>query len=168
VVIILMGISGCGKSTVGDLLAKRLGVRFAEGDAYHPPENVTKMSSGYALNDDDRLPWLQSMAADIKRWSDQGIGAVLSCSALKKSYRAILSNGNPNVRLVHLHGEADIVRRRMAARRDHFMPPSLIDSQISTLELPDAEENVLTVDIAAPQKDIADAIIFKLNLKNGV
>jgi gluconokinase len=159
-----MGISGCGKSTVGSMLAEKMGMRFAEGDAYHPPQNVAKMSEGQPLNDADRLPWLKSMATDIKSWADNDIPAVLSCSALKKSYRKILTSGNPKVRLVHLHGDTQIVRDRMAKRRDHYMPPSLIDSQIATLEIPDERERVLTFDIADDPAKIVDQIIAVLQL----
>jgi gluconokinase len=159
-----MGISGCGKSTVGSMLAERMGMRFAEGDTYHPSDNVAKMSKGQPLNDDDRMPWLKSMANDIKSWTDQNVPAVLSCSALKKSYRNILTNGNPKVRLVHLHGDAQIVRDRMAKRRNHYMPTSLIDSQIATLEIPDAQEKVLTLNIADDPVKIVDQIISEFDL----
>jgi carbohydrate kinase (thermoresistant glucokinase family) len=164
VIIILMGIAGAGKSTIGRLLADRMGVRFAEGDVYHPPENVSKMSTGQPLSDEDRFPWLRRMAADILMWSDEGLSAVLSCSALKKSYRTILAGNNPQVCFVHLHGAADLVRERMARRRDHFMPTSLIDSQLATLEMPEGEANVLTLDIAAAPEEIVEAIIRKLHL----
>jgi gluconokinase len=163
-VIIVMGISGCGKSTVGGMLADRMGMRFAEGDAYHTAENIAKMSKGQPLNDDDRMPWLESMAHDIKSWTEHNIPAVLSCSALKKSYRDILINGNPKVRLVHLHGDVQIVRNRMARRRDHYMPTSLIDSQIATLEIPDTQERVLTLNIADDPVKIVDQIIAALHL----
>jgi carbohydrate kinase (thermoresistant glucokinase family) len=163
-VIIVMGISGCGKSTVGGMLSERMGMHFAEGDAYHPPANVDKMSKGQPLNDDDRMPWLKSMADDIKLWADQDIPAVLSCSALKKSYRTILTNGNPKVRLVHLHGNPDIVRERMSKRVDHFMPPSLIDSQIATLEIPELQERVLTLDIAKDPVKLVEQIIAAFDL----
>jgi gluconokinase len=161
-----MGISGCGKSTVGQMLAEKLGMRFAEGDDYHPPANVAKMSKGQPLNDNDRMPWLKSMADDIKSWTEQDIPAVLSCSALKKSYRNILTNGNPKVRLVHLHGDTQIVRDRMTKRRDHYMPPSLIDSQIATLEIPEAQEKVLTINLADDPVKIVDQIIVTLNLRS--
>jgi gluconokinase len=161
-----MGISGSGKSTVGGLLAQKTGMRFAEGDTYHPARNVAKMSAGEALNDDDRLPWLQSMARDIRAWADNDVVAVISCSALKKSYRKILSGNHANVRFVHLHGEADIVRKRMSKRLDHFMPTSLIESQIATLEMPDDNEKIFHVDIAQAPETIADIIISKFNLSS--
>jgi gluconokinase len=135
-VIVLMGVSGSGKTTVGVPLAQALGGEFVEGDDYHPPANIAKMRQGIPLDDADRRPWLETLSAEIGRWLAAGRTVVLACSALKRSYRAILRGGRPGVRFVHLTGSAPLIRARLAERRGHYMPASLLDSQLAALEEP--------------------------------
>jgi gluconokinase len=161
-VIVLMGVTGCGKTTVGRLLAERLGAVFAEGDAYHPPANVAKMSRGEPLTDEDRWPWLDALARDIGRWLDAGTSAVVGCSALKRAYRERLRAGRGGVRLVHLTGDPERIRERMAARRGHYMPLSLLPSQLATLEPPGADEGAIVVDVAGTPETIAAEVLRRL------
>jgi gluconokinase len=160
-VIVLMGVSGAGKTTVGRLLAAALGAEFAEGDAYHPPANVEKMRRGIPLEDADRWPWLQTLAAQIDRWLAAGKTVVLACSALKQSYRDVLAQGRPGVRFVHLEGEKALIRGRLDARRGHYMPAALLDSQFAALEPPG---DAITVDVAGTPAAITATIIRKLDL----
>ncbi len=145
-----MGVSGVGKSTVGTLLAERLGVPFADADAFHPPSNIQKMSAGTPLTDDDRWPWLDAIGAWLDAQAQQG--GVVTCSALKHSYRARLLGARPAVRLLYLKGDPALVTQRQAARKGHFMPPTLMASQYATLEEPAPEEHAITLDVhAAPE-----------------
>ena len=146
--IIVMGVSGCGKSSVGAMLADRLGLAFVEGDALHPKANVEKMAMGTPLTDDDRWPWLDIIGADMASTLDRGEGIVVSCSALKKVYRDRLRAATGGrLRFVYLHGSRELLTERMGARTGHFMPVSLLDSQLATLEVPTGEPGVVTVDI---------------------
>ena len=160
-VIVLMGVSGAGKTTVGRLLAEALGAEFAEGDAYHPPENVEKMRRGIPLDDADRWPWLEILATQIDRWLAAGKTVVLACSALKQRYRDVLAKGRPEVRFVHLEGDKALIRMRLDARRGHYMPPTLLDSQFAALEPP---ADAITVDVAGTPEAIVRAIIEMLGL----
>jgi carbohydrate kinase (thermoresistant glucokinase family) len=157
-----MGVSGSGKTTVGSLLASRLGWAFAEGDAFHPAANVAKMSRGEPLTDADRLPWLRAIAAWIDDQRAMRAGGIVSCSALKRSYRALLLGGRPDVRLVFLRGDQNLIAARMRLRQGHFMPPSLLQSQFATLEEPEPEEIPVTVTIDRPPAAIVDAIMAAL------
>ena len=132
--LIVMGVSGSGKSTIGKALAERLGWTYEDGDDFHPPSNVAKMSAGQPLTDDDRWPWLRAIAAEIDRVAADGGHAVIACSALKRAYRDILVHGRDDVRIVYLDGSRELIAERMAARKNHFMPPGLLDSQFATLE----------------------------------
>jgi gluconokinase len=153
-VVVLMGVSGSGKTTVGKLLAEALGAEFAEGDSYHPPENVEKMRRGIPLDDSDRWPWLEIVSTEIDRWLTAKKTVVLACSALKQSYRDVLAKGRPEVRFVYLEGDEALIRSRLADRHGHYMPASLLKSQIATLEPP---ADAITVDIAgSPQAIVAE------------
>jgi gluconokinase len=146
-VVVLMGVSGSGKTEVGTRLARALGGTFAEGDDYHPKANVAKMRSGVPLDDADRQPWLETMSREIGAWLDAGRTVVLACSALKQRYRDILKAGRPGVRFVHLEGDPDLIRERLAGRHGHYMPASLLQSQLAALEEPG---DAITVGIDAP------------------
>ncbi len=153
--ILVMGVSGSGKSTVGALLAAALALPFADADAFHPPGNVRKMSAGIALTDEDRWPWLDALGAWL---AAEGAGGVIACSALKRAYRDRLRGWVPGLRIVHLAGAPALITVRQGAREGHFMPPSLMASQFATLEPPDPDEEALVLDIgAAPERVAAEA-----------
>lgn len=162
--LVVMGVSGSGKTTIADRLAARLDWRFEDGDGFHPPGNVAKMSAGQPLTDDDRRPWLQAIADEIDRVSREGERLVVACSALKRSYRDILSHGCKDIRFVFLSGSYELIASRLAARKGHFMPPGLLASQFKTLEPPDTSEHPITVSIDAPVETIVDDIIHQLKL----
>jgi gluconokinase len=142
-----MGVSGSGKSTVAALLAAALGCQFQEGDDLHPPENVAKMRGGTPLTDADRMPWLRKIAEEIDRWRARGECGVLTCSALKRSYRDIIIGGRQDIVLVYLKGSRELIHQRMAARHKYFMPVALLDSQFATLEEPTRGEHPIIVDV---------------------
>jgi gluconokinase len=150
--LVVMGVSGCGKSSVGAALASALGVRLIEGDDFHPPANVAKMAAGIALDDADRREWLAVLAAELAaELATPSAGAVLTCSALKRSYREVLRAANPGLRFVHLRIDRDEAVKRVAARAaEHMFPPSLVDSQFAALESPAGECRVLEVQAADP------------------
>jgi len=162
--IIVMGVSGSGKTTISQALAARTGFAEADGDDYHPAANVEKMKAGIPLTDDDRWPWLSAIASAIDRYADDNMPVIIACSALKRSYRDVLVHGRNDVRIVYLKGSADLIAQRLKQRSGHFMPPQLLDSQISTLEPPQPGEHMLTVDIDAPVECIVDKIIAALHL----
>jgi gluconokinase len=157
--LIVMGVSGCGKSTVGEGLGKRLAWPFRDGDSFHSPANVAKMHAGIPLTDEDRWPWLAAIAAWIAELRAKGEHGIVACSALKRVYRDALRDGHEDVRFVFLQGSKELIASRLAARKDHFMPPSLLDSQFATLEPPGADEKPIAVSIDQPAEGIvADAI----------
>lgn len=161
-VLVVMGVSGSGKSTIAALLAGQLGWNLEEGDDLHPSENVQKMSTGEPLTDDDRWPWLDTVASWITEHTLAGIPGVITCSALKRSYRDRL-RGN-NVIFVYLSGDADQIQQRLSARLDHYMPASLLGSQIATSEAPGPDESVLFVDVGSePASQVTD-ILGRLQL----
>ncbi|HWB45446.1 MAG TPA: gluconokinase [Hyphomicrobiaceae bacterium] len=163
-VIVLMGVSGSGKSTVGDGLAHALGWPFRDADSFHPPANVAKMSRGEALTDEDRWPWLDAIGTWIGARLAAGDSAIVSCSALKRAYRRRIGAAREGVRLIYLKGDFDLIAGRLAARKDHFMPASLLKSQFDALEEPVPEEHALTVSIAPPPATIVAGIIARLGL----
>jgi gluconokinase len=162
--LVVMGVSGSGKSTIADRLAARLGWRYEDGDRFHPPANVAKMSAGQPLTDEDRWPWLQAIADEIDRLSAARQRAVVACSALKRAYRDILVHGRDDIRIVFLNGTQELIADRLAARKGHFMPPGLLASQFRTLEPPQPGERPITVSIDAPIEAIVDDIIRQLKV----
>jgi gluconokinase len=164
VVVILMGVSGSGKSTVGALLAGRLRWEFEDADWFHPASNVAKMQSGVPLTDEDRWPWLQALAAWIDEIRSRGGHAILACSALKRSYRDVLIGERTDVRLVYLKGDEALIARRFAARHEHFMPAKLLRSQFDTLEEPSPEENPIAVSIEPRPREIVLQIMSAMDV----
>ena len=162
-VLVVMGVSGSGKTTIGTLLAERLGWEFADGDDFHPPANVEKMHGGHPLTDEDRWPWLRAIAAWIDKTCRAGGHGVVACSALKRRYRDVLLDGSPAVRLIYLRGGPEVMGRRLAARHGHFMPESLLLSQYDALEEPDPDEDPITVDVAQRPDEIVDRILTHLS-----
>jgi ribose 5-phosphate isomerase A len=158
-VLVVMGVSGSGKTTVAEELAARLGWAFQEGDELHPAANVAKMRAGIALTDEDRAPWLDRVAAWIDRQRAGRQPGIITCSALRKTYRQRIVGDRPEVRLVYLRGGHDLVAKHLAGRAGHFMPGSLLQSQIDTLEEPEADEDPLTIDVDRAADQIADEII---------
>lgn len=159
-VVVVMGVSGSGKSTVGRLLAERLGCRFVDADDLHPPANVARMAAGQPLTDADRAPWLDALRTLVAEALQEGAQLVLACSALRASYRERLRVDPARVHFVHLAGDATLIAARQADRRDHFMPASLLASQFATLEPPD---DAITVDIIAKPESVVDTIVAALN-----
>jgi carbohydrate kinase (thermoresistant glucokinase family) len=157
-----MGVSGAGKSVVGAALAQALGVRFVEGDDYHSAESVRKMASGTPLTDADRAGWLRALAALIADARADARGFVLSCSALTRGYRDVLRGGDAQLRFVFLRGDATLLAERMAARHGHFMPASLLASQLATLQEPDAGERAIVCDIAWPPAQLVSHVVASL------
>jgi gluconokinase len=159
VALIVMGVSGCGKSTVAEKLGRHLGWPFRDGDSFHSPANVAKMHRGIPLTDEDRWPWLSAIAAWIAELRAQGAHGIVACSALKRVYRDALRDGHGDVRFVYLNGTKALIAARLAARKDHFMPPSLLDSQFAALEPPGPDEKPITVSIdQEPGGIVADAL----------
>ena len=162
-VILVMGVAGSGKSTVGELLSARLGLKFLEGDAFHPAANVARMRNGQALADADRRPWLRRLADTLANIPSNE-GAVLACSALKRSYRDILRQGCPRLQIIFLDGGRETIRARMHQRREHFMPPELASSQFETLQAPGKDEWHVVIDIDQPVENIVrEAVQFLTN-----
>ncbi|MGO4711219.1 gluconokinase [Bradyrhizobium sp. 2TAF24] len=162
--IILMGVSGSGKSTVASALAQRTGLTCADADSFHPQANITKMHAGIPLTDEDRWPWLRAIAAAIDHHAAADGPLIIACSALKRAYRDLLVHGRRDVRIVYLRGSQALIAGRLAARRDHFMPSSLLDSQFATLEEPTSDEPAITVGIDASVETVVDDIIRRLDL----
>jgi len=154
-IVVVMGVSGCGKSTVGRMLASRLRVPFLDADEFHPPANVAKMAAGTPLTDEDRGPWLDLLNGKLLGHGD----AVLACSALKERYRQALARGVADCRFVHLRGSPDLIRPRLSGRRHRYMPASLLDSQFATLEPP---AGAIDVDVAQPPERCVEAILRAL------
>ena len=160
--LVIMGVSGSGKSTVAGILAGQLGWDLEEGDDLHPPENVAKMAAGHPLTDEDRWPWLDTIASWIIEHTMAGIPGIITCSALKKIYRDRLRE--KNVVFVFLSGSKEQIGRRLTTRMDHFMPPSLLDSQIATLEPPTPEENSIVIDVGRTPAEEAAEVVSRLGL----
>jgi gluconokinase len=163
-VLIIMGVSGSGKTTIAALLAGLLHWELADADSFHSAANVQKMRSGIPLTDEDRWPWLRAIAAWIDTIRAGGRHGVVACSALKRAYREILIGARPDVRLVYLNGDFELIAHRMAMRHEHFMPLALLQSQFDTLEAPGPDEHPVVVSIDAPPQEIAANIVAALQL----
>ncbi|GAB2653609.1 gluconokinase [Vibrio panuliri] len=161
--IIVMGVTSSGKSTVGDALAKAINAKFIDGDDLHPKSNILKMASGHPLNDDDRAPWLERIRDAVFSLTKKNESGVIVCSALKKKYRDIIREGNPNVRFVYLRGDQQLILDRIKARNGHFMKESMVASQFDALEEPNAEEtDVITTNIADSVEDIVVGVVDQI------
>jgi gluconokinase len=160
--VIVMGVSGSGKSTIATSLAERLDWTFEDGDQFHPASNVAKMKAGHPLTDEDRWPWLQAIADEIDKVCRGRGHVVIACSALKRAYRDLLVHGRDDVRIVFLKGTQVLIADRLARRKNHFMPPGLLDSQFKTLEPPEADENPVTVSIDATVEAIVENVVRQL------
>jgi gluconokinase len=163
-VLVVMGVSGSGKSTIAAMLAHRLHWIYEDGDWFHPPSNIEKMHHGEPLNDADRWPWLHAIADWIDATRRSGQHGIVACSALKRSYRDILVGDRRDVRIIFLKGDREVIARRIAARADHFMPPVLLDSQLKTLEEPKSDERPITVSIVPHPREIVEKIVSELGL----
>ena len=160
---VVMGVSGCGKTRIGANFAKAMGIAFIEGDDYHPPENVRRMSSGIPLTDDDRAGWLQLLAARIREAKDAGTGLVLACSALKRSYREILRDAATPERLqfIYLRGTREVIGERLRARKGHFMNPALLESQFEALEEPTPDEGAWMYDVGGSAEEMVAVLVAR-------
>ena len=163
--LVVMGVSGTGKSTVGQGLARRLGRPFIEGDDLHPEANVAKMSSGVALVDEDRLPWLIAVRDLMSHHGDAGTSTVVACSALRRAYRAVLREATGHVRFVLLDVHGDVLRQRVATRPGHWMPSTLLDSQLATLEPLDPDEDGVTVPVGGPPDVVVGDVLVALDAR---
>ncbi len=161
--VVVMGVSGSGKTTVAHAIARLTGLLFAEADDFHTRANVQKMSAGTPLDDEDRWPWLHDLALWMAQRAEEGRSTVLACSALKRAYRDVLSEG-PLVDFVHLHGPAEVIRERIAAREDHYMPASLLDSQLADLEPLERSERGVVLDVSLPPQELAGQAVSRLQL----
>jgi carbohydrate kinase (thermoresistant glucokinase family) len=160
--VVVLGVSGSGKSTIGAVIAERLGVPFADADSLHSAANIAKMAAGIPLDDADREPWLQSVGGALARAAVAGTGLVMACSALKHAYRQTIRTEAPGVMFVHLHGTREVLAQRLKARSGHFMPLSLLDSQLATLEPLGADEQGIVVDIHPPCDSVAADAVSQL------
>jgi gluconokinase len=166
--IVVMGVSGSGKSTVAAELVKRLGWEFAEGDEFHPPENVAKMRSGHPLDDEDRWPWLRTLAAWIGEHEKTGRSVVVTCSSLKRSYRDLLADGHPSVWFAHVTADAALIRERLDRRTGHYMPASLLDSQLNTLEPLQDDEPGASISGAGSPGAVVDELLAVLDAERNL
>jgi gluconokinase len=162
--IVVMGVSGAGKTTTGQMLAAHLGWPFVEGDAFHPASNVQKMAEGTPLTDADRDPWLHALADEIAKAEARGESSVLGCSSLKRAYRDILRSGAPHVRFLHVHGTREMLEDRLSHREGHFFPAKLLESQLATLEPLAGDEDGVVIDMTLPPDDQVISAVRKLGL----
>jgi gluconokinase len=164
-VLVVMGVSGCGKSTIGSQLALALHWDFEDGDWFHPARNIDKMQAGIALTDEDRAPWLIAIADFIDRVRKEGAHTVVACSALKRRYRAVIIGNRPDVRLIYLKGDVELISRRIAARHEHFMPLSLLQSQFEALEEPGPDEDPIVTSVEPRPREIVAKILAAFGLQ---
>jgi gluconokinase len=165
--VVVMGVCGCGKTTVARRISALTGFAFAEADEFHSEANVSKMRAGVPLSDDDRWPWLRSLADWMAERAAAGESTVVACSALRRGYRDVLSQGPPSVAFVHLDGAVDTIRQRLSRRTGHYMPASLLDSQVATLERLQPDEPGIVLDVALAPRDLADMAVRRLRLGRG-
>lgn len=165
--VVVMGVSGSGKTTIAEGVAAATGLEFAEADAFHSPENVAKMEAGTPLTDEDRWPWLRSLAEWMDARADAGTSTIITCSALKRTYRDVLRDGPPSVDFLHLDGPAEVIEARMEGRKGHFMPTSLLQSQIDTLEALEADESGIVLDLREPPQVLIDQAVEWLGIAAG-
>jgi gluconokinase len=158
---VVMGVSGSGKTAIGAGLARALGIEFVEGDDYHSADNVKRMASGIPLTDDDRAEWLRTLAARLREAKDAGTGLVMSCSALKRSYRDVLRAAAGELRFVFLEGQRSLIAERLTGRRGHYMPPALLDSQFAILEKPSPDEDAWACDIRESPEDLVAGLVAR-------
>ena len=161
-VVVVMGVSGSGKTTVAEQLAAHFGWMFQEGDSLHPPANVAKMAAGQPLDDTDRAPWLAIIAQWVEARLVAGQNGVVTCSALKRRYREQIGNGKPGVQFVYLHGDRATLEDHVRSRHHEYMPATLLDSQLATLEEPEPDEHVITVNVAVSVEETVAAVVAKL------
>lgn len=164
-IVVVMGVAGTGKSTVAKAIATLMGWTYAEGDAFHPQANVDKMAAGTPLTDEDRWPWLNLIGEWISEQVAQGESAVVTCSALRRVYRDVLRESRPQVRFLHLYDSQELIEERMAARKDHFMPPSLLPSQFATLEQLEPDEPGVTVSVQGEVPEVIERSVAALGLQ---
>jgi gluconokinase len=165
-ILVVMGVSGSGKSTIGTQLALQLRWEYEDGDWFHPARNIDKMHAGMPLTDEDRAPWLIAIADFIDRTRCSGQHAVIACSALKRRYRTVIVGNRPDVRLIYLKGDMDIIARRIATRHEHFMPPSLLESQFEALEEPGPDEDPIIVSVEPRPREIVGQILAQLKAQS--
>jgi len=163
--IVVMGVSGSGKTTIATMLAKHLGRPFAEGDEFHSPANIAKMSAGQPLTDDDRWPWLRAVRDWMSEQAAKGRPGVVTCSALRRVYRDVLREAEGSAVFVHLDADPELIRERVTRRKGHFMPPELVRSQYDTLEPLQEDESGVVVSTDAPPEDVADTVLDQLGLQ---
>jgi gluconokinase len=166
-IVLVMGVSGSGKTTIAEGVARAEGWQLLEGDAFHPPANIAKMKSGTPLTDEDRWPWLEAIARRADDLQAEGQSVVIASSALKRSYRDIVIGGRDHALLVYLRGSKQLIHDRMAARKGHFMPPALLDSQFADLEEPIAAEDAIVADIAKPPEETISYVVHEIGVRTG-
>lgn len=159
---VVMGAAGAGKTLIGSRLAGMLDVDFVDGDDHHPPANVAKMAAGIPLTDEDRAGWLRALAARLAEAHASDTGLVVACSALRRAYRDVLREGDPDVRFIYLEAEKPLLAMRVGRRRSHFMPPTLVESQLATLEPPDPEEDAWIYDADMPAREILTDVLSRI------
>ncbi|MFC7490934.1 MULTISPECIES: gluconokinase [unclassified Knoellia] len=162
--VVVMGVSGSGKTTIARGVADATGLEFAEADAFHSAANIATMERGIPLTDEDRWPWLRSLAAWMDEKADAGVSTIITCSALKRTYRDVLRDGPPSVDFLHLDGPVEVIKGRMSKREGHFMPASLLQSQIDTLEALEPDESGLVLDIGQPPEDLVERALTWLDI----
>ena len=165
--VVVMGVSGSGKTTIARGIVEATGLEFSEADAFHSPENIAKMEAGVALTDEDRWPWLRALADWMGAKADEGVSTVITCSALKRTYRDVLREGPPSVDFLHLDGPAELIKGRMSQREGHFMPTSLLQSQIDTLEPLDPDESGIVLDLRETPEVLIERALDWLDIAPG-